>query len=536
MVKYIFITGGVVSGIGKGITAASLGLLLSRMGYRVGAQKLDPYLNIDPGTMNPFEHGEVFVLADGMETDLDLGHYERYLGTELTRECSVTSGQVYRDILQRERTGDYLGKTVQIVPHVVDEMKRKVQLAAEKTGAEVMLVEIGGTVGDIEAQAFYEAARQLQREAGAGNAVHVHVAFLPWLATTKELKSKPLQNSVRELRRSGIEPDFVVARADHHIAPGLLAKIAQMTGLAPERVVPAETAEHSIYEVPLHFAAYGADKALCSALQLEYREPQLDAWRSLVHTLVHSDKTVRIGMVGKYNALEDSYFSVIESLVIAAGWHGCKLDLHWIDSEKLEQDDADAWAQLRSMQGILVPGGFGRRGSEGKIAAARHCRTSGLPYLGLCLGSQIMMIDMARQHLNPAANSTEFDENTPLPIVHIMEGQKDLTTKGGNMRLGSYACRITPGTAAHRAYGREDITERHRHRYEMNNEYRAALEQAGLVVSGRNPELDLAEIVEIAGHPFMVGSQYHPEFLSRPDVPHPLFMGFIAAAVQQSAQ
>lgn len=535
--KFIFVTGGVCSGLGKGISAASIGLLLSKMGYKVFAQKLDPYLNYDPGTMNPVEHGEVFVTDDGAETDLDLGHYERFIDTPLTAKSSVSSGQIYNEIIEKERAGDYLGKTVQIIPHVTGAIKERVRSAAAESEADVIIVEIGGTVGDIEGEAFFEAVRQLDKEVGAENCLHVHLGYLPYLKASKELKSKPMQNSVRELRRIGIEPDILFLRADYHIEAKMREKVALYANLDVDSVIPAVTAK-SIYEVPLGFERHSLSKTVCSKLGLKWSEPQLQRWREFVTKIKEAPDDLKIGLAGKYNGLEDSYYSVISSLNIAGAHADRKVDIVWIDTERLERDDEigqKEWEKLSEVCGVVVPGGFGSRGIEGKIAIAHHCRKQGIPYLGLCLGSQIMSIELAREVIDPLATSEEFDSTAKVKIVHIMEEQKGITAKGGTMRLGSYPCDLAPGSRSRELYGSELVHERHRHRFEFNNAYREQLEKHGWRVAGTSQEGQLVEIVEIEGHPFMVGSQFHPEFLSRPERPHPLFSGFILAAIDFKA-
>lgn len=529
--KFIFVTGGVCSSLGKGIAAASIGALLKSAGFSVFTMKLDPYLNVDPGTMSPFQHGEVFVTDDGAETDLDLGHYERFIDAPLSKESSVTSGKIYAEVLEKERRGDYLGGTIQIIPHITEAIQNRVKAAAKVSGADVILVEIGGTVGDIEGEPFLEAARQLRLKIGAENTLFVHLTLLPYLAASKELKTKPTQASVRELRRIGITPDIILARADVAIDPALLKKIALFCDVAEEAVIPAITVD-SIYQVPLNFEASGITKLIEERLGLPKKRPKLTEWERLRDLCARPKEPLQIVMVGKYTDLADAYLSVNEALRAAALAEERQLEIVWVDSEALTDPRSPEWAKLKKAAGILVPGGFGNRGIEGKIAAARYAREHGVPYLGICLGMQILVIEFARHVLGlSAANSEEFAADTPDPVIHFMAEQRGVKRKGGTMRLGAYACELTAGTLAHRLYGKKVVSERHRHRYEVNNAYRDRLTAAGLVFSGRNPDADLVEMSEVAGHPFMIGTQAHPEFLSRPFRPHPLFAGFIAAAI-----
>jgi len=530
MTRFLFCTGGVVSSLGKGVTLASIGRLLKARGYSVVIQKLDPYLNVDPGTMSPLQHGEVFVLDDGTETDLDLGHYERFTDTSLTGRSTVTTGQIYWEVLSCERRGDYLGGTVQVIPHITDEIKRRIRLVGEESGADIVLVEVGGTVGDIESQPFLEAIRQMRRDVGVDNTCYVHLTLLPYIKATQELKTKPTQHSVRELRGIGIHPDVLVCRADYHITPDLLNKIALFGDVDREGVIPLETAK-SIYEVPLALEAYGLGDYLVRRLHLEPRPPDLADWREMVYRLRHPQRTLRIALVGKYVGLHDAYLSVQEALVHAAAFHEVRIEIDWVNSESLEGSDPESI--LGQAHGIVVPGGFGQRGIEGMIVAARYARQHKVPYLGLCLGLQVMVIDLAREALDdPTCNSAEFAPDAAHRVIDLMPEQRSITDKGGTMRLGSYPCALVPDTRTQAAYGVYAIQERHRHRYEINNDYREVLEKAGMVWSGVSPDGRLVEIGELWDHPWMIGSQFHPELKTRPGKPHPLFRGFVGAAVQ----
>jgi CTP synthase len=532
MTRFIFCTGGVVSSLGKGVAAASIGRILKARGVTVTLQKLDPYLNVDPGTMSPFQHGEVYVLEDGTETDLDLGHYERFTDVFLSRYANVTSGQIYARIIHQERRGDFLGGTVQVIPHVTDAIKDCIRKAGEQSGADVAIVEIGGTVGDIESLPFMEAIRQMRREVGAENSCYVHLTLLPHIGATGELKTKPTQHSVRELRGIGISPDVLLCRADYPISDDLLDKIALFGDVEREAVIPLETAE-TIYQVPLTLERYGLGDYLMRRLRLGEAASNLDGWGQVVTRLLNPSREVRIALVGKYVGLHDAYLSVSEALVHAAGAHDARLALEWIHAEDVEREGIPE--AVRQADGIVVPGGFGPRGIEGKILAARYAREHNIPYLGLCLGLQVMIIEYSRHVLGAsAANSAEFDPETPWPVVDLMLEQRGITDKGGTMRLGRYPCVLQPGTKAHRAYGADLVEERHRHRYEINNDYRAQLEQAGLVWSGISPDGQLVEMAELRDHPWMLGSQFHPEFKTRPDRPHPLFRDFIAAALART--
>ncbi len=533
MAKYVFVTGGVVSSIGKGITAAAIGRLFTSRGIRVAVQKLDPYLNVDPGTMSPYQHGEVFVTRDGAETDLDLGHYERFVDTEMTRSSSVTAGQVYSSVLSRERRGDFLGGTIQVIPHVTNSIKNRMRHVADETGAEVIIIEVGGTVGDIEGQPFLEAIRQVRNEVGRADAIFVHVTYLPYLHATGELKTKPTQHSVRELGRvAGIAPDVIIARSEVEADQDTVDKIALFCDVEKQAVVPLSTVD-TIYRVPLLLEERGLGDYLLKRMQLaDYAqaEPQLDDWRDLVRRFEEPKPPLTVAIVGKYVELRDAYLSVKEALAHAGLEIGVDIDIEWISAEELEQDGWEA--QLERAHGIVVPGGFGERGIEGMIRAASYAREQRVPYLGLCLGMQIMVIEFARNVAGlRGANSTEFDVATPHPVIHIMEDQERIRAKGGTMRLGSYLCHLTPGTSAARAYGNpETIVERHRHRFEFNNAYRSSFKEAGLIVSGAYRELDLVEISEVRDHPFMLGTQFHPEFKSRPTRAHPLFREFVSVA------
>ena len=528
-IRYICFTGGVVSSVGKGVTAAAVGQLLKQRGLKVAIQKLDPYINVDPGTMSPYQHGEVYVLDDGAETDLDLGHYERFIDIRLNRECNMTTGQVYAEVIARERHGDYLGGTIQVVPHITNEIKRRIERVAETTGAEVVLIEVGGTVGDIESQPFIEAIRQMRGDLGREHTACVHVTWLPHIGATAELKTKPTQHSVRELRAMGIAPDMIVARADFPVDTPLIEKIALFCDVEKQAVIPMPTAD-TIYEIPLLLEKAGVADYLMKRLGLKARrKPDLSEWQALVNSVKKDRPVVQVALVGKYTELQDAYMSVREALMHATISEGVELDLRFIPSVDLEK--GKGWDELKSVSGIVVPGGFGSRGIEGKLQAIHHARHNNIPYLGLCLGMQLMVVDFAREMLGDAsANSTEFDPRTSLPVIDILPEQKTITDLGGTMRLGLYACQLVPGSHAGKAYGQKEVQERHRHRYELNNEYRSALEARGMLFSGLSPDGRLVEIAELKGHPFMLGTQFHPEFLSRPTRPHPLFKAFIAAA------
>ncbi|MBL9201485.1 MAG: CTP synthase [Opitutaceae bacterium] len=528
--KYIFVTGGVVSSLGKGLTAASLGALLELRGLTVRIQKFDPYLNVDPGTMSPFQHGEVYVLEDGAETDLDLGHYERFTSGKLSRLNSLSSGQVYEAVIQKERRGDYLGKTVQVIPHVTNEIKERIYGGGK--GVDVLITEIGGTTGDIEGLPFLEAMRQFALEVGRNDVVFIHVTLVPYLKAAGELKTKPTQQSVAKLREIGIQPHVVVCRTDHPLGDDLRDKISMFCNVPVKGVIECRDVEHSIYELPLALQKEGMDQLVVDLLGLTNPPPTKNVWQEIVGRLLNPKHAVTIGVVGKYIELQDAYKSVYESITHAGIANHAKVHIRRIDAEDVEKKGG--LALLKGLDGILVPGGFGDRGTEGKIAAARFARENKVPYYGLCLGLQIAVIEFARNVLKlEGANSTEFDPNPPHPVINMMEEQKRITDKGATMRLGSYECALKPGTLAHKAYGAASVTERHRHRYEVNNAYRERLEAAGLVVSGVNPQRNLVEVVELKGHPWFLGTQAHPEFQSKPNKAHPLFAAFIAAALKE---
>ena len=528
--KYIFITGGVVSGLGKGITAASLGRLLKSRGLKVTAQKLDPYLNVDPGTMNPVQHGEVFVTDDGAETDLDLGHYERFIDESLSQDSNLTSGRVYWKVITDERKGVYGGQTIQIIPHVTNEIKRSISRNAD-TGADVCLVEIGGTVGDIESQPFLEAIREFAVEAGRENCLFIHVTLVPYLAASDELKSKPTQHSVKEMLSIGINPDIIVCRTEHPLTDEIKHKISLFCNVDPECVIENNNCD-ILYAVPIMLHQQHMDDVVIRKLGIDCPgAPDLTDWQEMLDALRHPVQTVKIGLVGKYVELHDSYISVNEALKHGGIATHSAVDIHWIDSETLEGDDVDLDAILGDMDGILVPGGFGSRGIEGKINACRYARTHGVPYLGICLGMQIAIIEFARDVLGMAdANSAEIDPSTTHPVIDILPEQKDVTDMGGTMRLGQYPCTLNPESKAYSLYGASMIYERHRHRYEVNNDYRPDLLNGGMIFAGTSPDNHIVEMVEIPDHPWFVAGQFHPEFKSRPNRPHPLFRGFVTAA------
>ncbi|HWQ27773.1 MAG TPA: CTP synthase [Dehalococcoidia bacterium] len=532
MPKYIFVTGGVVSSVGKGIATAAIGRILKSRGISVSLQKLDPYLNVDPGTMSPYQHGEVFVTQDGAETDLDLGHYERFIDEDLTKLSSVTTGQIYQAVIAKERRGEFLGRTIQAIPHVTNEIKSRVRAIGRETGAEVVIVEVGGTVGDIEGQPFLEAIRQIRREERPEDTLSVHVTFLPYIASTRELKTKPTQHSVRELRSMGVHPDVIVCRADHPVSPELKAKIALFCDVELRGVIPLPTMP-SIYEVPIALEEAGLGDYIIELMKLTARSRDLTEWRAMVDRLQHPSGRVSVGVVGKYVELHDAYLSIKEALIHAGIANDVAVDIRWVHSEDLEEQPAAEL--LAGLDGILVCPGFGGRGIEGKLEAARLARERRIPYLGVCLGMQIMVIEFARNVLGLAgANSTEFDPDTPHPVISLLSEQQGIEDLGGTMRLGGYRCDLVPGTKAATIYGVDSVVERHRHRWEFNGQYRQAFEAAGLIASGINPERGLVEIAEIADHPFMMGSQFHPEFRSRPNRPHPLFREFVAAAVRKA--
>ena len=528
--KYIFVTGGVVSSLGKGLTAASLGALLEMRGLVVRIQKFDPYLNVDPGTMSPFQHGEVYVLEDGAETDLDLGHYERFTSGKLSRLNSLSSGQIYEAVIQKERRGAYLGKTVQVIPHVTNEIKERIYAGGKD--ADVLITEIGGTTGDIEGLPFLEAMRQFALEVGPKDVVFIHVTLVPYLNAAGELKTKPTQQSVAKLREIGIQPHVLVCRTDHPLDHDLRDKLSMFCNVPVKAVIECRDVAHSIYELPLALQREGMDQLVLDLFGLKNPPPQRNLWEEIVRRILNPRHEVTIGVVGKYIELQDAYKSVYESITHAGIAHQCKVNIRRIDAEDLEKRNGPAL--LRGLDGILVPGGFGDRGTEGKIAAARYARENGVPYYGLCLGLQIAVIEFARNVLGlKGANSTEFDPACAHPVINMMEEQKKIIDKGATMRLGSYECALTPGTIAHRAYGADSVRERHRHRFEVNNDYVDRLKRAGMVVSGINPRRNLVEVIELKGHPWFVATQAHPEFQSKPSKAHPLFAAFIGAALRE---
>ncbi len=530
--KYIFVTGGVVSSLGKGLTAASLGTLLENRGLKVALQKFDPYLNVDPGTMSPFQHGEVYVLDDGAETDLDLGHYERFTNVKLSRLNNLTSGQVYQTVLNNEREGKYLGKTVQVIPHVTDEIKRRIHALAAHSQADVIITEIGGTTGDIEGLPFLEAIREFALEAGVGNVAFVHVTYVPFIKAAGELKTKPTQQSVAKLREIGIAPHLIVCRCEKPLDKELRQKISLFCNVPIEAVIEEKDVDHSIYEVPLMLQRERTDELVCQLLRLDTPLPNMSHWQEIIRKLIAPQHRVRIGVVGKYIELQDAYKSVYEAIIHGGVANDCGIETVRVDAEEIEKEGGEAI--LQGLGGILVPGGFGERGVEGKIKAAKFARENKIPYLGLCLGMQIATIEFARHVLKlEKAHSTEFDRNTPHPVIALLDAQKEVTQLGGTMRLGAQSCQLAVGSQAGKLYGAFVVNERHRHRYEFNNHYRAQFEQAGFVFSGTSPDGKLVEVIELPAHPFYVASQFHPEFLSKPHQPHPLFRGFIAAAHQQ---
>jgi CTP synthase len=527
--KFIFVTGGVSSSLGKGITSASLGRLFKSRGLRITMQKLDPYINVDPGTMNPFEHGEVFVLDDGAETDLDLGHYERFTDESLHRGSNVTTGAVYQTVIARERRGEFLGKTVQVIPHITDEIKRRIRSIAEETSAELVVVEIGGTVGDIESLPFLEAIRQLRNEVGRDNCAFVHVSLLPHIGPTGEIKTKPTQHSVKELRSIGLQPDAIVCRSDRPIGRGLKEKISLLCDVPMEAVVSAVDAD-SIYEVPLVLHAEGLDGYLARHLRMSEQEPGLGEWRRLVSRIEEADDPVTIGMVGKYIDLRDAYLSVIEALKHGGFHHGARVEVRWVASDEIAGGEVDQL--LAGVDGILVPGGFGVRGVEGKVDAIRLARERGIPFLGICLGLQCAVIEFARNVCGlPGANSSEFDAAAEHPVIDLLPEQNEVTDMGGTMRLGAQPCHVRMGTRAWEAYGEPIVHERHRHRYEVNPAYHDVLQRHGMVLSAMSPDGRLVEMIELADHPFFVAGQFHAELKSRPTRPHPLYREFVGAAV-----
>lgn len=526
--KYIFFTGGVVSSVGKGVTAAAIGRLLKERGFNVMVQKLDPYINVDPGTMSPYQHGEVYVLDDGAETDLDLGHYERFIDIRLSKVCNITAGQVYAEVIGKERRGDFLGGTIQVIPHITNEIKRRISMVEQETGAEFILVEVGGTVGDIESQPFLESLRQLRKDLGKENTISIHVTWLPYIGATNELKTKPTQHSVRELRSIGIQPDMIVARSDYPVADNLREKIALFCDVEPRAVIPMVTTK-VLYEIPLLLEQAGVTDYILEKFNLRSRrQPHWEDWKRLVNEIKIEKSRLKIALVGKYVELHDAYISVKEALMHAALHLGVEVEIQWIHSTDLEK--GKSWDILEHVDGIVVPGGFGSRGIEGKIMAAKFARTRLIPYLGLCLGMQLMSVEFGRFILDTDdVNSTEFDHATSNPVIDIMPDQQRVIDKGGTMRLGLYPCHLQPGTIAADAYKVKVVEERHRHRFEFNNNYRKLFEEHGMKFSGLSPDARLVEIAELSDHPFMVGTQFHPEFLSRPNRPHPLFSHFMKA-------
>ena len=532
MSKYIFVTGGVASSVGKGITVASLGRLLKNRGISVSIMKLDPYINVDPGTMSPYQHGEVFVTDDGAETDLDLGHYERFTDEPSYQANNVTTGQVYAAVIGKERRGEYLGGTIQVVPHITNEIKARMHAVARRSDADVVIVEVGGTVGDIEGEPFLEAIRQMRKDVGRSHVLYLHVTLLPYIGATRELKTKPTQHSVKELLRVGIQPDVILCRSDYTVSEELREKIALSCNVEARAVIPLLTAE-TIYEVPLILEEAGLGEYMVQELSLSHCEPQMQEWSELVQKIKSPRPEITIGLVGKYVELHDAYLSVAEALRHAGWYHNVDIHIKWINSEALESMGDGYTEVLEELDGIVVPGGFGHRGIEGKIKTANFARRMRTPYLGLCLGMQVAVIEFARNVLNlPTANSTEFDPQTASPVIDLMNTQRNVADKGGTMRLGNWVCCLTPGTKAYKAYGEAIVFERYRHRYEFNNEFRKRLEAHGIIISGRSADNSLVEIIELADHPWFVGSQFHPEFKSRPNRPHPLFRDFIGAGVQ----
>ena len=529
MTKFVFVTGGVVSSIGKGIVAASLGRLLKSREYSVSILKLDPYINVDPGTMSPYQHGEVFVTEDGAETDLDLGHYERFTDTSMSRLNSVTTGSIYQAVINKERRGDYQGGTVQVIPHITNEIKERIIRVGKHTNSDVVITEIGGTVGDIESLPFLEALRQLRKDLGRNNVVYMHVTLVPWIPSAGEMKTKPTQHSVKELRSIGIQPDVLVCRCDRPIQPGIKDKLSEFCDVPVESVITARDAD-SIYEVPLVLEKEGLAQQVLELLNLEQRQPDLKKWQTLVDRLYRPHQKINIAIVGKYIQLGDAYLSVVEALSHAGMGLGVDVDLSWISAEDLETEGAQEY--LQNVSGIIVPGGFGIRGVDGKITAVEYARKEKIPFLGLCLGMQCSVIEWARHVAQlKDANSAEFEADSLNPVINLLPEQQDVVDLGGTMRLGLYPCRLMPGTLAHSLYDEEVVYERHRHRYEFNNTYRNLFLDTGYVVSGASPDGRLVEIIELPEHPFFLATQFHPEFRSRPSNPHPLFLGFVEAAL-----
>ncbi len=529
--KYIFVTGGVVSSLGKGLAAASLGTLLESRGLRVVLQKFDPYLNVDPGTMNPFQHGEVYVLNDGAETDLDLGHYERFTNCVLSRHNNLTSGQVYESVILKERRGDYLGKTVQVIPHVTDVIKNRIREVSDESKYDVVITEIGGTTGDIEGLPFLEAIRQFILEVGAQNVVNMHVTLVPYIKAAAELKTKPTQQSVAKLREIGLQPQVLICRTEKPLDDELRRKLSMFCSVSEKAVIEARDVAHTIYEVPLLLHAEGLDQLVCDLLGLKTPDPDLTGWKSFVKRIISPKRRVTIAVVGKYIDLQDAYKSIYESLTHAAASEDCGIDLKLVDAESLQES---VGSQLKDVAGVLIPGGFGERGVEGKIQAARYAREQKIPYLGLCLGMQVATIEFARDVCGiQGANSTEFDKNAKDPVISLLEEQRDVRNKGASMRLGTWPTKIAKGTLAEKIYGESEVMERHRHRYEFNMKYCDRMAEKGFVISGTSPDGTLAELIELRDHPYFVGCQYHPEFQSKPNKPHPLFKSFIQACLER---
>lgn len=529
MAKFVFVTGGVVSSIGKGIVAASLGRLLKSRDYSVSILKLDPYINVDPGTMSPFQHGEVFVTEDGAETDLDLGHYERFTDTSMSRLNSVTTGSIYQSVINKERRGDYQGGTVQVIPHITNEIKERIHRVARNTNPDVVITEIGGTVGDIESLPFLEAIRQFRKDVGRSNVIYVHVTLIPWIASAGELKTKPTQHSVKELRSIGIQPDILVCRCDRALEPGIKDKLSEFCDVPSESVITAQDAK-SIYEVPLILEKEGFAQQALELLHLEKRDPELGRWQNLIEHLYAPQSQVEVAIVGKYVKLTDAYLSVVEALRHAAIAQGSEVNLRWVSAEDIEENGAASY--LKEVSGIIVPGGFGVRGVDGKVAAVEYARENKIPFLGLCLGMQCSVIEWARHVAKlDHAHSAEFDPSSSNPVINLLPEQQDVVDLGGTMRLGLYPCRLTPNTLAFSIYDQEVVYERHRHRYEFNNAYRSLFLETGYQISGTSPDGRLVEIIEYRDHPFFIATQFHPEFCSRPSQPHPLFNGFVQAAL-----
>ena len=530
--KYIFVTGGVVSGLGKGITAASLGRLLKARGLKVAAQKLDPYINVDPGTMSPYQHGEVYVTEDGAETDLDLGHYERFIDEDLNKYSNLTTGKVYWNVLNKERRGEYLGETVQVIPHITNEIKEFIYRVGKKTGADVVITEVGGTTGDIESQPFLEAIRQIGLEVGQENSLYIHVTLVPYISGSEEHKSKPTQHSVKELQGMGIHPDIIMLRCDQPLEPSIFKKIAMFCNVKPECVIENITVP-VLYEAPLMLEKHHFSEIVCRELHIDAPELDMSEWKEMIDRIINRDKTVHIGLVGKYVQLHDAYLSVAEALRHAGYTYGTHIKIHWIDSEGVNAENVAE--KLSGCSGIIVPGGFGERGIEGMVETAKYCRENHIPYLGICLGMQIAVIEFARNVcMLKNASSGEFDANAENKVIDFLPDQSDGTDKGGTLRLGAYPCDTAEGSVLRSCYGAEHISERHRHRYEFNNDYREIMEQNGMTLCGKSPDGHIIEAVELSGEKFFVGVQFHPEFKSRPNRPHPLFKGLIAASLEKA--